>query len=165
MKKASYVFVLFLFLFAAVHPAAQAQQKISTQAKGTIIGAGAGALGGALINKRNRAVGGVVGGVVGAGAGYAVGKHIDNKKKERTAAANRAAAARAASERATAQRAAVARTTTTPAATQRNGTMALTGAGSQSSSTTVLADGYLPNSAYGERDTPYPTSEYRRKSW
>ena len=29
----------------------------------------------------------------------------------------------------------------------------------------ALADGYLPNLAYGERDTPYPTSECRRKSW
>ncbi|MBC6612755.1 glycine zipper 2TM domain-containing protein [Hymenobacter sp. BT507] len=163
MKKASYIFLLVLFLLAAVRPEAQAQKRISPQAKGTIIGAGAGALGGALIHKRNRAAGGVVGGVVGAGAGYAVGKHIDNKQKERAriAAANRAAAQRAAAARATAARKASA----TNGVAAAPAAMALTSASTQPAASTVLANGYLVNSTYGERDTPYPTSEYRRKSW
>ena len=141
----------------AARPEAQAQKKLSPQAKGTIIGAGAGALGGALINKRNRGAGGVIGGVVGAGAGYAVGKHVDNKQKER---ARVAAANRAAAERATAQRATIARAAT-PKRSDAAPAPTLTG-GTPSA---VLAAGYLPNSTYGERDTPYPNSEYRRKSW
>ena len=160
VRKTSYVLSLVLILLFAARPEAQAQKKkLSPQAKGTIIGAGAGALGGALINKRNRAAGGVIGGVIGAGAGYAVGKHVDNKQKRaRVAAANRAAA-----ERATAQRAAAARA----AAPERSNAAAPTPAPARAGGTpaAVLAAGYLPNSAYGERDTPYPNSEYRRKSW
>ena len=163
MKKTSYILSLILLLLLATRPEAQAQKKkLSPQAKGTIIGAGAGALGGALINKRNRGAGGVIGGVVGAGAGYAVGKHVDNKQKER---AHVAAANRAAAERATAQRAVAARATTPErvGVGARPGTAAPALTGGTPSA--VLAAGYLPNSTYGERDTPYPTSEYRRKSW
>ncbi|WP_332368304.1 hypothetical protein [Spirosoma telluris] len=29
----------------------------------------------------------------------------------------------------------------------------------------VLKPGYLPNDTYGDPLSPYPTSEYRRKSW
>ncbi len=47
----------------------------SPQAKGAVIGAGTGAAAGAIIHKRNRAVGAVVGGVAGGAAGYAIGKH------------------------------------------------------------------------------------------
>ena len=157
MKKTGYILSLVLLLLVAARPEAQAQKKLSPQAKGTIIGAGAGALGGALINKRNRGAGGVIGGVVGAGAGYAVGKHVDNKQKERARVA--------AAERATAQRATVARATPTEhvGAGARPGTAAPTLTGGTPSA--VLAAGYLPNSTYGERDTPYPNSEYRRKSW
>lgn len=52
----------------------------SSAAKGAVIGGVAGAAGGAIINKRNRAVGGVVGGVLGAGVGYGIGRGIDKKK-------------------------------------------------------------------------------------
>ena len=51
----------------------------SSAAKGAVIGGVAGAAGGAIINKRNRAVGGVVGGVLGAGVGYGIGRSIDKK--------------------------------------------------------------------------------------
>ena len=51
----------------------------SKAAKGAVIGGVAGAAGGAIINKRNRVVGGVVGGVLGAGVGYGIGRHMDKK--------------------------------------------------------------------------------------
>lgn len=51
----------------------------SSAAKGAVIGGVAGAAGGAIINKKNRALGGVVGGILGAGAGYGIGRHIDKK--------------------------------------------------------------------------------------
>jgi hypothetical protein len=51
----------------------------SAKAKGAVIGAGAGAIGGAIINKRNRTAGAVIGGVLGAGAGTGIGAIIDKK--------------------------------------------------------------------------------------
>ena len=50
----------------------------SDAAKGTAIGAGAGALGGALIDKK-KGRGAIIGGVVGAGAGYIIGRGEDRK--------------------------------------------------------------------------------------
>lgn len=50
----------------------------SEAAKGTAIGAGAGALGGALIDKK-KGRGAIIGGVVGAGAGYLIGRDKDRK--------------------------------------------------------------------------------------
>jgi hypothetical protein len=103
-------FLSFLLLTAVMVSTftAQAQRRFSPQAKGAVIGGGSGAILGAVINKRNRAVGGVIGGVVGAGAGYAVGKHVDNRQKKRAAAA-----AYAAQQRAAANRQALASRTTT----------------------------------------------------
>jgi len=51
----------------------------SSAAKGAVIGGVAGAAGGAVINKRNRAAGAVIGGVVGAAGGYGIGRTIDKK--------------------------------------------------------------------------------------
>lgn len=51
----------------------------SSAAKGAVIGGVAGAAGGAIINKKNRALGGVVGGVLGAGVGYGIGRGIDKR--------------------------------------------------------------------------------------
>ena len=51
----------------------------SKAAKATAIGAGAGAVLGAVINKKNRAVGAVIGGVIGGGGGYAIGRGMDKK--------------------------------------------------------------------------------------
>ena len=177
MKKVQYILGLVLIAALLISTSAQAQKKWSPQAKGTVIGAGAGALGGALINKRNRAVGGVVGGVVGGAAGYAIGKHTDNKRKEaaRVAAANRAEAARAAANREAANRAAIARveenTGRRPApayAAYAAGTPATSTATSNSftaASPAVLNATYLPNESYGDPSKPYGTSEVRRKSW
>ena len=50
----------------------------SSAAKGTAIGAGVGALGGILIDKKDGR-GAVIGGLVGAGAGYAIGRDKDVK--------------------------------------------------------------------------------------
>lgn len=51
----------------------------SSAAKGAVIGGVAGAAGGAIINKKNRAIGGVIGGILGAGAGYGIGRGIDKR--------------------------------------------------------------------------------------
>lgn len=51
----------------------------SSAAKGAVIGGVAGAAGGAIINKKNRTLGGVVGGILGAGAGYGIGRGIDKR--------------------------------------------------------------------------------------
>jgi hypothetical protein len=51
----------------------------SKAAKATAIGAGAGAVLGAVVHKRNRALGAVIGGVVGGGGGYVIGRSMDKK--------------------------------------------------------------------------------------
>lgn len=50
----------------------------SSAAKGTAIGAGVGALGGILIDKKDGR-GAIIGGLAGAGAGYAIGRAQDRK--------------------------------------------------------------------------------------
>lgn len=50
----------------------------SSAAKGTAIGAGVGALGGVLIDKKNGR-GAIIGGLAGAGAGYVIGRERDKK--------------------------------------------------------------------------------------
>ena len=188
MKRTSWLFLIpLLFLSIFVNHSAQAQRKgWSPQGKGAAIGGAAGILGGALINKRNRAVGGLIGGAAGAGIGYGVGKHIDNKKKKAAAlAAERAAAneriaaanARAASaERAAAERRVVAEreaTTTATAARPAMGVAAAATAGAVAAQSfapatapsTLVAAGYLPNPQYGQAGTAYPNSPVLRKSW
>lgn len=61
--------------------AATATQKKgwSKAAKGTAIGAGVGAVAGAVINKRNRAAGAAIGAVIGGGSGYVIGRSKDKK--------------------------------------------------------------------------------------
>ncbi len=51
----------------------------SKSAKYAVIGGVAGGAAGAIINKRNRAVGAVVGAVIGAGGGYVLGRSQDKK--------------------------------------------------------------------------------------
>lgn len=51
----------------------------SKAAKGAVIGGVAGAAGGAIINKKNRAVGAVIGGVLGAAGGYGIGRGMDKR--------------------------------------------------------------------------------------
>lgn len=76
---------------------AQEKRRWSPQAKGTAIGVGVGGAAGAILNKRNRVVGGLIGGAAGGAVGYGVGKGVDNRRKtnariaavEREAAENR----------------------------------------------------------------------------
>lgn len=49
----------------------------SKAAKGTVIGAGGGALIGALVDKHNRGMGAVIGGLLGGAGGYGIGRHMD----------------------------------------------------------------------------------------
>ena len=51
----------------------------SKAAKGGVIGAGSGAVLGAVINRRNRVAGGVIGGILGGGLGYVLGRNMDKK--------------------------------------------------------------------------------------
>lgn len=55
----------------------------SNTAKGAVIGAGAGAVAGAVIDKKSSAAGAVIGGLAGAGVGAATGAVIDHKKKKK----------------------------------------------------------------------------------
>jgi hypothetical protein len=60
-------------------PQTQPQKKgWSSAAKGAVIGAGAGAVTGILVDKKNGR-GAVIGGVVGAGTGYVIGRAKDKK--------------------------------------------------------------------------------------
>lgn len=84
MKKLLYLFSLVFALTITSESFAQQTKKEepkkgwSRKAKGTVIGAGAGAATGAAVS-HNRSKGAVIGGVVGAGAGYAYGRHKDKK--------------------------------------------------------------------------------------
>ncbi len=50
----------------------------SNATKGAVIGAGTGAIGGAILSKK-KGLGAVIGGVVGAAGGYIIGKNMDKK--------------------------------------------------------------------------------------
>ncbi|WP_295768158.1 glycine zipper domain-containing protein [uncultured Mucilaginibacter sp.] len=57
------------------------RKKSHAARNGALIGAGAGALTGALVTKKNRGVGALIGGVAGGAAGYGVGKIVEKKKE------------------------------------------------------------------------------------
>jgi hypothetical protein len=52
----------------------------SSAAKGAVIGAGSGAVLGAVISKNHRGKGAIIGGLLGAGGGYIIGRHKDKKR-------------------------------------------------------------------------------------
>ena len=58
------------------------KRRISRPVEGALIGAGVGAISGAIIDKTNRGRGAVVGGVIGAGVGAGAGAIIDKKQKK-----------------------------------------------------------------------------------
>ncbi len=63
-------------------PATKTQRKkMNNTTKGALIGAGAGAITGAVVSKK-KGQGAIIGGVVGAGAGAATGAIIDQQKKK-----------------------------------------------------------------------------------
>ena len=175
MNKLPYIFSLIVLLSTVFGNATPARAQWSPQAKGAVIGGLGGAAAGALINKRNRAVGGIVGGVAGGAIGYGVGKHIDNKRKQRAAAAaeRRAVAYREAEYRRALARsnsretllASRTQTTVVPvnSLTASNAAMTPGMQGVAQPMTTNAA--YLPNEAYGDATKPYSTEQVRRKSW
>jgi len=55
----------------------------SGAAKGAVIGAGVGAISGAVIDKKKPAQGAVIGGLAGAGIGAGTGAILDDKKKKK----------------------------------------------------------------------------------
>jgi hypothetical protein len=61
-------------------PATHKKKGWSAKAKGAVIGAGAGAVTGALVDKK-KGRGALIGGLLGAGAGTGVGALIDNKNR------------------------------------------------------------------------------------
>ncbi len=61
------------------YPAKTAKKGWSRKAKGAAIGGGGGAILGAVINKKNRVIGGAIGGALGAGIGYVIGNELDKK--------------------------------------------------------------------------------------
>jgi len=70
----------------AATPAPTAEQKKkgwSGAAKGAVIGAGVGAVSGALIDKEKHGRGAVIGGLAGAGLGAGTGAIIDDSKKKK----------------------------------------------------------------------------------
>lgn len=60
------------------------KKRFSNASKGAVIGAGSGAVIGAIVAKKNRGLGAVIGAAVGGGAGYGIGKHKDKKQAEET---------------------------------------------------------------------------------
>jgi len=60
----------------------------SNTAKGAVIGAGAGAVAGAVIDHNNRGAGAVIGGLAGAAVGAGTGAVIDHKKKQQQQQSN-----------------------------------------------------------------------------
>lgn len=170
MKKVSLLLALVMFFTTIANSFAQ-DRKVSSSAKGAIIGGLGGAAAGALINKKNRVVGGAVGGVAGGGLGYAIGRNADNKRRAeaaRVAAARQAEARRAAAYRsgiAQGRSQAAARAAAVAAAPAAPAMMSSFSAPGAAPTTLAMSSGYLPNTAYGARDEAYPTSEVRRKSW
>lgn len=64
-------------------PQIEEKKKLNEVAKGAIIGAGVGAVTGAIVSKK-KGKGAIVGGVLGAGAGAAAGKVIKDKNAEKS---------------------------------------------------------------------------------
>ncbi|MBD2715838.1 glycine zipper 2TM domain-containing protein [Microvirga sp. STR05] len=175
MKKAS-LLLAFVMFFATIASSFAQDRKISSSAKGAVIGGLGGAAAGALINKKNRVVGGAVGGAAGGAIGYTIGRNADNKR--RAEAARVAAARRAEANRVAAYRAGIAKGNATAKANNSNA-MAATAAATAAAPTMMnslapaasgpsafaMSTGYLPNESYGDRNAAYPSSEVRRKSW
>jgi hypothetical protein len=80
MKKIICMLSMASILSVGVVDVSQAHGRWSHRKKGAVIGAGAGALSGALLNHEHRAGGALVGGAVGAGVGYLIGRHADRKR-------------------------------------------------------------------------------------
>lgn len=177
MKKLNSIFSLVLAMSFSVSSMLFAQttekKPMSPQAKGAIIGGATGAVGGAIINKKNRAVGAAVGGVVGAGVGFGVGKVIDNKQKKKAAEEaarqeelNQIAAANAANNSSantgTARSYASSKSRVTSHKASARRVVAPAAVAAQPAFT---QNGWIPNNENADPTLAYSNSEYKRKSW
>lgn len=81
MKTFKLIFAFLLSFVLITSAYAQEGKRMSGKKKGTLIGAGAGVVGGAIIGKG--AKGAIIGGAAGALGGRALGKRADRKKAER----------------------------------------------------------------------------------
>lgn len=79
-------YLLFMILIAGISLNGYSQRRWSPKAKNAVIGAGAGAVIGALVSKNNRASGALIGGAIGGGAGYLYGRHRVHERQEALAA-------------------------------------------------------------------------------
>jgi hypothetical protein len=70
----------------AAAPAPAKKKGWSHTAKGAVVGAGAGAITGAVVNKNDRVKGAAIGTIVGAGMGAGIGAIVDHEKKKKEAA-------------------------------------------------------------------------------
>lgn len=82
MKAFKLIFALLISFFVVTSSVVQAQdgKRMSRKSKGTIIGAGAGVVGGAVVGGTK---GALIGGAAGAVGGRILGKRSDRKKAER----------------------------------------------------------------------------------
>ena len=78
---------LIMLIFMAVTASSFAQRGWNPKTKNAVIGAGAGAVVGALVSKNNRASGALIGGAIGGGAGYLYGRHRAHEQYEARMAA------------------------------------------------------------------------------
>ena len=76
----SFLTALMIFTGEGIHAQTTVKKKTSTSTKkrSTLVGAGAGAVTGAVVSKK-KGKGALIGGAVGAGAGYLYGRHKDKK--------------------------------------------------------------------------------------
>jgi gas vesicle protein len=93
MKKIRFVISVLLLLSIGMSSYAQKyvykhKKGWSPKAKNAVIGAGAGAVIGALVDKNNHGVGALIGGAVGGGAGYLYGRHRSREIAEDRAKAS-----------------------------------------------------------------------------
>ena len=79
---------------AKVPAPVQADKGWSHAAKGTAVGAGTGAITGAILNKDHRGTGAIIGAAIGAGTGYVIGRATDKKTGRVARAKARKAAAK-----------------------------------------------------------------------
>jgi len=59
------------------------KKKMNNKVKGTLIGAGVGAITGAAVSKDKKGKGAIIGGVVGAGVGLGTGAVLDKREKDK----------------------------------------------------------------------------------
>ena len=138
-------YLLCVILIAGISLNGYAQRRWSPKAKNAVIGAGAGAIIGALVSKNNRASGALIGGAIGGGAGYLYGRHRVHERQEEALAARRSYRSYGASRTSEAYR----------QVSEPNTLMTSQANAAYSNAQNMEAYNYFQNAAYG----------YQRRSW